>query len=486
MIDRCVVDNCDSKIYNNENKCILHCEKNDSFNNYEEFNKELKEYIKNESNLFNIELKHIYFPEEYSYNFIFDFDNLQKVSFSHCIFFKDENINKVEPKAFSIHYYNCVFNKQWSHIHNLNITYNDCTFNDKIYLYNPYDVNKIDNIELLDFSNCTIKQSFHMDYSTMDKCPISQINIQNTIFHKEFKINNCNIEYIILYHNVFKDIVELNDNILKFQDLTKNTFNSITSFLDTTFKGNTNFEDDVFEKLVLFRNATFMNKLNLENTIFKDEANFLNLKNKDGNKLEAENIENRETARIIKHSFDKIGNIIEANKYYAFEMEKREEELKFKDNPLDWLVFKLHKISSNHSQNWILPLLWIFIIGINTYLRGKGYLKCKDCNQFFTIFSNVDKNVLIVSEIFFILSVTTAIISYLRQSIMCLVSFLFLFSFYLFLITHNSSFSSLFQQISPFSKLGNDMTAIDFIAKVIITYLIYQFVISIRQNTRRK
>ncbi len=43
------------------------------------------------------------------------------------------------------------------------------------------------------------------------------------------------------------------------------------------------------------------------------------------------------------------------------------------------------------------------------------------------------------------------------------------------------------KNINPFSKLNsNDMTAGLFIYKITISYLIYQFIISIRQNTRRK
>ena len=47
------------------------------------------------------------------------------------------------------------------------------------------------------------------------------------------------------------------------------------------------------------------------NTFFRKEVNFLLMDIK---------IDDRETARIIKHSFEQQNNIIEANKFYALEM----------------------------------------------------------------------------------------------------------------------------------------------------------------------
>ena len=80
--------------------------------------------------------------------------------------------------------------------------------------------------------------------------------------------------------------------------------------------------------------------------------------------LKSENIANRETARIIKNSFEKQNNIIEANKFYALEMEKEKEELTWKENFIDKLIFTAHEISSNHSQNPLRVLFWIIIFGI--------------------------------------------------------------------------------------------------------------------------
>jgi hypothetical protein len=133
-------------------------------------------------------------------------------------------------------------------------------------------------------------------------------------------------------------------------------FNSVVDFTKTHFD-EISLKATIFQKLVLFNEVLFKGSLNLSSTIFKDEVNFLGIKNKNGKNLETDNIKNRETARIIKHSFEKLDNIIEANKFYALEMQKREEELSKEKNWSDLIVFKFHKISSNHSQDWLLALL---------------------------------------------------------------------------------------------------------------------------------
>lgn len=42
--------------------------------------------------------------------------------------------------------------------------------------------------------------------------------------------------------------------------------------------------------------------------------------------------------------------------FYALEMKEREKELNPKKDFFEWLVFKFHGLSSNHSQDWTLVL----------------------------------------------------------------------------------------------------------------------------------
>ena len=85
------------------------------------------------------------------------------------------------------------------------------------------------------------------------------------------------------------------------------------------------------------------------------------------------------------------------------------------------------------------------------------------------------------------LLITTLIMKYCFNEISKIVILVFTFSLYLFL-TLDLKFEYLAKTINPFSVMlsGDNLDIIQFIFKVIIAYLIYQFIISIRQNTRRK
>jgi hypothetical protein len=72
----------------------------------------------------------------------------------------------------------------------------------------------------------------------------------------------------------------------------------------------------------------------------------------------------RDEFRQLKNVYDKQANYIEANKFYASEMEAYSNEMKAKRwNSLriwpEYLLLGFGKYSSNHSQNWLLAFGWI-------------------------------------------------------------------------------------------------------------------------------
>ena len=112
------------------------------------------------------------------------------------------------------------------------------------------------------------------------------------------------------------------------------------------------------------------------------EMNFFDVKGLDS-KISKLNT-SQETYRIIKHQFEKLNNKIEANKYHALEMEQHrrnnfeslknsflfDKEISF-ENILNSTISCFHWLSSNHSSNWVYPLLWIFAISfITTWSLG--------------------------------------------------------------------------------------------------------------------
>ena len=271
-----------------------------------------------------------------------------------------------------------------------------------------------------------------------------------------------------------------------FEDITfkeayfiRNKFNDVVSFKQSYFDSFT-FKENTFDKLAIFEDTTFKSKLNLKGNIFKDEINFLGIKNENGKSLETANIVNRETARIIKHSFEKLDNIIEANKFYALEMQKREEELSKEKNWLDLIVFKFHKISSNHSQDWLLSLLWV--INLTFVYTSFQFIEALDSHWLF-LYSFLSIGLIITS----IEGLAYLEIPKDYKGLFCVI-FIFLNWIFYSLITNDYTMCYASNNFNPFSiMIGKEsLTFGTLIYKLIIAYLIYQFIISIRQNTRRK
>ena len=100
-------------------------------------------------------------------------------------------------------------------------------------------------------------------------------------------------------------------------------------FKKTHFKiSNISFKHTYFFEQAIFNDMIIANEIsiNLIDTIFYEIPNFLHMKNDKKEKYKI-NVNNRETARIIKDSFEKQNNIIESNRFYALEMEQMEKEL---------------------------------------------------------------------------------------------------------------------------------------------------------------
>ncbi|MEA2017756.1 MAG: hypothetical protein U9N59_04850 [Campylobacterota bacterium] len=325
---------------------------------------------------------------------------------------------------------------------------------------NNYQSIKItgDNTHIKNFDICNthIHNTFIMNNIKIDK-----FNCINAVFNKEVTINKCNSNSFLFTNNTMQGISEFDDNILNEVDFIGNKFNNVTSFEETVFD-KFSFSKNSFDKLAIFKNANFKQKLNLETNTFKDEVNFLKA---------TIMVKNRETARIIKHSFEKINNIIEANRFYALEMEKQEEELKWNKNFAEKLVFTFHKLSSNHSQDWVLVLLWI--LNITILMSHWKFFVIDEKSEYFIIP--------------FILNIILTVSIGFNSRKICKIMWSFMSYLIYILITNDYILCFFANTINPFSIMtgAESLTFTILIYKITIAYLIYQLIISIRQNTRR-
>lgn len=314
--------------------------------------------------------------------------------------------------------------------------------------------------------NLTLEKSNIKDRLIIEKRSIKSLDFSESTFHSKVKVKNCiKIDNAIFINTVFKDLVDFYKTHFYNVHFDKTTFNDIVVFTKSKFYKDVNFEYTTFEKLALFRKTVFEKTVNFEDAIFKEEANFLGV---------IADMANRETARIIKNSFEEQNNIIEANKFYTLEMKEREKELNktilYGKNIIDWIIFKLHRLSSNNSQDPVLPILWILNIAfiysmfISTFYHNNAlaYIAVG------ILSIGVVKYIFIKNDIFLkvVLVINLIISSFLSYVTLTTVA----------------------DKINPFSIMTSKdpITFGLLLFKITIAYLIYQFIVSVRQNTRRK
>lgn len=304
---------------------------------------------------------------------------------------------------------------------NIDIIFNNCIFEEEIDFTSLRFANNITFKE-----TCNLKKGINFSNNsfthniTVKAVNNIDINCKNTIFDKYIDFSNLKINSLLLSNTTFNENINLMESTLSLP-------------------------------------------LDLTNTIIKSNINFLNFKSE---------VANRQTARILKNEFDKQGDIIEANIFYAKEMKMREIELSPSKNFFDWIVFKVHNISSKHSQDWLLPLLWILVISIMyTHL------------QFFTLNIKNELNTLPMVVNLLLLIILIFDLKKLERITIVVFSYLIYGA-----ITKDWTLYCVSNNINPFSIMTGEekLTSHLLIYKIIIAYLIYQLVISIRQNTKRK
>jgi len=292
-----------------------------------------------------------------SYN---DFEDLYKE-------FDTNNINDIKLVQFE----NCKFHNYSSQLLHINANFIECTFND----INIYELSA--NIS---FVNCIIAKvvisssidlqgAFSISNTKNETNTIGTVEISSSVFKKSFSIHNIDINFLTISNTNFEELFEFHNVIIKaigssneiiFDEIV---FKGIAIFDDCTFNVNAVFKYVLFEKFSQFRNTIFHNGINLDYCSYEKNINFFHIKGLD-TKTSKENT-SQETYRIIKHNFEQLGNKIEANKYHALELKKLRNNSSWYTP--SYLVQLIHLMSSNNSQWWLLSLFWILIVGFATY-----------------------------------------------------------------------------------------------------------------------
>ncbi|MDN5090908.1 pentapeptide repeat-containing protein [Aliarcobacter butzleri] len=377
--------------------------------------------------------------------------------------------------------YNCTFNKKiindiWEKCKGIKLNslrFHNCIIKEDFYLANSSD----SYYENLIFLNCTFEREFdlYLDFNLK----INQIQLFSCNFESEFKINVAKIKWLEIQNTIFSGNVDLGRSNIERFELKSSNFSKNCNFYNTKFINYNDFKFTTFNQSVNFSKAKF-NNIDFGDTNFLSFVDFSEIKNIENEQIECEKIENRKTARILKSKLDESNNIIESNYFYSIEMKKREKELEEDiregKNFFEWLVFKIHGLSSNHSQDWLLALFWIIsftLLSVTIEKIFSSHIGLSDkCVLSFLISSMI-----VISNI------------YLANSKKVYYLIFIAIYFFIYLIFTEDFYLKCFSKtLNPFSLMqANDpINGIELLYKIIIAYLIYQLIISIRQNTRRK
>lgn len=399
-----------------------------------------------------------------------------------------------------------------------NIQINKSQFNDQLYFCEDTKINELridysTKINKLKLENITLSDDLFIKSPEIDKLEI----INNKKINK-IRIHDSEINAIIIKsNNIINDFILKNIVIKEKVNISENCENIIDNFEinDCTFNDSSyigikkmnfnNFSiidnDNISDAFCLY-DTKIENKIRLEYTdisnfefynfditnsekIFKNVSFISNngftifngVKWGDIDKIKG----NRDTFRQLKYVNEQQGNIIEANKFYSAEMEAYKDEIKndkSSESAKDKFVFGINYLISDFSRDWVLPLIWYFVFGF--LFSFIYYLDL-------TVFKHqgfISSFLLFLSIIFFVLDFKK--FNGFRKTL----KILFITSgLNYFMNVTKASFEKLFLFINPLNTSGledNKTRLIWWILfRIISVFIIYQFIISLRRQTRR-
>ena len=246
-------------------------------------------------------------------------------------------------------------------------------------------------------------------------------------FHNGLNFESCTFHKDVIFPNLLsgtkdgknplswnaRETTFRNCKFLGNVDFSNSEFVTKIFFDNAEFQGRTNFEGCQFEKNISFSNAIFQSLPIFSQAEFKEKAIFVNTKLKFSYEMAQENIKEytqikessstearanifRDSARLIKNTLSKEGNLLDASNYHRVELYCKEIELdsKLKEswNWRDWIdkwQLRLYRHTSDHHTDLLKIISWVLVaIGI----FGLLLFACKYGTNLKTFIDNHSKN----------------------------------------------------------------------------------------------
>jgi uncharacterized protein YjbI with pentapeptide repeats len=323
-----------------------------------------------------------------------------KVFFDECIFHEGWYLfnHKLLGNTSGALYQLCTFDRDVRTIEEdyeksefVNPIFCNCTFLQKLFFTNVDIIAKVFNnahgrktsIGSIRILTCTLTQNF-----TLNNCDIGDILTINCKFVGVVEMQQCKIQRTEIINTNFSSFANFQGTFFEKFELHKSIFNDFVGFENCHFGNLAKKEDKsylaifkytTFVSFVNFRQSTFICGLDIEHINPKDYINFLSAKILSNNSP-------RETYRIIKYSFDRVGNYIEGNKFYELEMKKYKEEVKKSGDKKEQFLLLIYEITSSYGQSYWRPASWLFGLSILFYYLTIGYKE----NYLYLVFPKVN------------------------------------------------------------------------------------------------
>lgn len=285
------------------------------------------------------------------------------VLFDRCHFKKNVIIDGLKVYSFSGSGYTSIFKN--CHLNHVSIK--SALIDIELF---EYSKEQPANLKSIKTKNCT----FDAKLTLANIKGVDSIEFSSTVFNKKCALINCQISKATIKNTNFNQLVDFYSSEFDQLYLQKSIFEDFVGFEKCQFGAKTSTSTEAimlnyvtFYSFINFRNAAFNQPLDLRNTNRKEQPNFLDAR---FSASAAQNTD-RETFRIIKQSFDAVGNRIEANKYFAQEMQAYRRELKKEakeGNGSHWrerLLLWVNATASKHGQDYWRATLWfVAVIGM--------------------------------------------------------------------------------------------------------------------------
>lgn len=206
---------------------------------------------------------------------------------------------------------------------------------------------------------------------------MDNLRLTSTRFENKFAMINCECDTFTIKNTNFDGLADFYQSQFENFRIQKTIFRDFSGFEGCCFgktpapKARIVLRYVTFYSFINFRSAIFNQALDLRNTNRQQQPNFLDAK---FSQVAAEGTD-RETFRVIKHSFDAVGNHIEANKYFAYEMQAYQRELSNEarkggsKNCRERALLWWNGFASNHGQDYLRALgLLTLAVAINAFV----------------------------------------------------------------------------------------------------------------------